>query len=194
MEGGGIDASTVTETDESAFHPETEADVVEHASFSDANSAHAPPRTFLGVQLPTSALGWATLPLFFPWRFAFAWTVPNCAVEGRERRWPFTFIMSIVWVIILTFIMSEAAKVSGCFIGIPSSAMGLTVLAAGTSVPDALASVAVARAGHGNMAVSNAIGSNVFDILLGLGVPWLIGGLVKKTPIRVTVEPVGLVV
>ena len=46
------------------------------------------------------------------------------------------------------------------------------VLAAGTSVPDALASVLVARDELGGMAVSNAIGSNVFDMLLGLGIPF----------------------
>ena len=51
--------------------------------------------------------------------------------------------------------------------------MGTLVLAAGTSVPDALASVSVARAGQGDMAVANAVGSNIFDIWLGLGLPWL---------------------
>ena len=50
--------------------------------------------------------------------------------------------------------------------------MGTVVLAAGTSVPDALASISVARAGLGDMAVANAVGSNVFDIWLGLGLPW----------------------
>ena len=39
---------------------------------------------------------------------------------------------------------------------------------------DALSSVLVARDGYGDMAVSNAIGSNVFDINLGLGLPFLI--------------------
>jgi len=48
------------------------------------------------------------------------------------------------------------------------------VLAAGTSVPDALSSVSVAQAGQGDMAVANAVGSNVFDIWLGLGLPWLV--------------------
>lgn len=38
--------------------------------------------------------------------------------------------------------------------------VGMVVLAIGTSVPDALASIIVARQGQGNMAVSNAIGSN----------------------------------
>merc|ERR1711904_711062 len=52
--------------------------------------------------------------------------------------------------------------------------MGLIFLAAGTSVPDALGSIAVAKQGEGDMAVANAFGSNVFDILLGLGVPWML--------------------
>jgi len=52
--------------------------------------------------------------------------------------------------------------------------MGLTLLAAGTSIPDCLSSVAVAKRGHGDMAVSSSIGSNIFDVLLGLPLPWFI--------------------
>ncbi len=37
----------------------------------------------------------------------------------------------------------------------------------------------MARDGFGNMAVSNAIGSNVFDINLGLGLPFLIAISIK---------------
>ena len=50
----------------------------------------------------------------------------------------------------------------------------LALGAAGTSAPDALVSFHVARNGLGDMAVSNALGSNIFDILLCLGLPWLI--------------------
>lgn len=50
--------------------------------------------------------------------------------------------------------------------------MGLTFLAAGTSVPDLLTSVIVARQGQGDMAVSSSIGSNIFDVLVGLPFPW----------------------
>lgn len=60
----------------------------------------------------------------------------------------------------------------GYALGIPDTIMGLTFLAAGTSVPDTIASVLVAKQGMGDMAVSNSIGSNVFDILLGLALPW----------------------
>lgn len=45
--------------------------------------------------------------------------------------------------------------------------MGLTFLAAGTSIPDLITSVVVARQGHGDMAVSSSIGSNIFDVTVG---------------------------
>ena len=69
--------------------------------------------------------------------------------------------------------------------------MGITFLAAGTSIPEAVSSVIVAKQGttssqthvqitrclipgHGSMGISNSIGSNTFDILLCLGLPWFI--------------------
>ena len=52
--------------------------------------------------------------------------------------------------------------------------MGLTFLAAGTSIPDLLTSVIVAKQGEGDMAVSSSIGSNIFDVLVGLPLPWLL--------------------
>ena len=45
---------------------------------------------------------------------------------------------------------------------------------------DALSSILVARDGFADMAVSNAIGSNVFDINLGLGLPILIRILINR--------------
>lgn len=65
------------------------------------------------------------------------------------------------------------ATTAGRIIGIPDSIMGLTILAAGTSVPDLITSVLVAKEGHGDMAVSSSIGSNIFDILVGLPLPWI---------------------
>ena len=64
------------------------------------------------------------------------------------------------------------AEVIGVTFGIPDTVMGLTFLAAGTSIPDLLSSVIVARQGLGDMAVSSSVGSNIFDILMGLPIPW----------------------
>ena len=49
----------------------------------------------------------------------------------------------------------------------------MTIIAAGTSVPDLLSSVIVARNGHGDMAVSSSVGSNIFDVTVGIPIPWL---------------------
>lgn len=50
------------------------------------------------------------------------------------------------------------AEVIGALIAIPQAIMGLTFLAAGTSVPDLITSVIVAKKGFGDMAVSSSIG------------------------------------
>ena len=50
--------------------------------------------------------------------------------------------------------------------------MGLTFLAAGTSIPDLITSVIVARKGFGDMAVSSSVGSNIFDVTVGWEEPF----------------------
>lgn len=92
----------------------------------------------------------------------------------QQRAYLFTFTVSLVWITILSYFMVVLMEKIGCAWGISSFIMGITFLAMGTSVPDALGSIAVAKEGEGDMAVSNAIGSNVFDICIGLGLPWVI--------------------
>jgi cation:H+ antiporter len=50
------------------------------------------------------------------------------------------------------------------------AAIGLTIVALGTSVPEIGTSIIAARQGHGDLAVGNAIGSSVFNLLGVLGV------------------------
>ena len=45
---------------------------------------------------------------------------------------------------------------------------------AGTSLPNYVASKVAAEKGFGNQAVSNAFGSNTFNIMCGLGLPWML--------------------
>merc|ERR1712159_761431 len=89
-----------------------------------------------------------------------------------------TFVVSLLWITLLSYIMVTLMEKIGCAWGISSFIMGITFLAMGTSVPDALGSIAVAKEGEGDMAVSNAIGSNVFDICMGLGLPWMIATII----------------
>ncbi|TSN95640.1 Sodium/potassium/calcium exchanger 2 [Bagarius yarrelli] len=58
---------------------------------------------------------------------------------------------------------------------------------AGTSIPDLITSVIVARKGLGDMAVSSSVGSNIFDITVGLPFPWLMYSLSNGfTPVEVS--------
>nr|CAD7203884.1 unnamed protein product [Timema douglasi] len=70
--------------------------------------------------------------------------------------------------------------------------MGLTFLAAGTSIPDLITSVIVARKGFGDMAVSSSVGSNIFDVTVGLPVPWLLYGIIKGKPVEVNSVGIGV--
>jgi hypothetical protein len=90
------------------------------------------------------------------------------------------FFVSIAWIGIFSYFMVIWTEIIGNTIGIPSVVMGLTFLAAGTSVPDMLSSVIVAKRGQGDMAISSSIGSNIFDILVGLPLPWMIYTLVPS--------------
>jgi len=109
-------------------------------------------------------------------------------IRKKERGYQFAFALSILWIAVICYAMVWMAERIGCLIGIRPLFMGLTVIAAGTSVPDALGSIASAQRGMGDMAVANAIGSNVFDILIGLGLPWFLHGLYKQEPFVVQVD------
>jgi Ca2+/Na+ antiporter len=98
------------------------------------------------------------------------------------------FSVVCLWLLVFTYIMLDCAERVGCIIHVPKVVMGQIVLAAGTSVPDAMGSIVVAKMGKGDMAVANAVGSNTFDILLGLGAPWLMKILWDGKPLPVPTE------
>lgn len=112
--------------------------------------------------------------------YALFLLIPNCGKEGYEKFYVVTFVMSIGMIGGLCHFMVQFATYIGCILQIDPIVMGIVVLAVGTSVPDALGSMIVARAGEADMAIANAVGSNVFDILLGLGFPWMIYGFIPS--------------
>ncbi|KAJ8341892.1 hypothetical protein SKAU_G00341830 [Synaphobranchus kaupii] len=120
-------------------------------------------------------------------------TVPNCAKPRWERCFMLSFFLSTVWIAVFSYLMVWMVTIIGYTLGIPDVIMGITFLAAGTSVPDCIASLIVARQGLGDMAVSNTIGSNVFDILVGLGVPWAIQTVAVDYGSEVQINSRGLV-
>ena len=72
----------------------------------------------------------------------------------------------------------------GCILGIPEDIMGLTLTAGGTSLPNMFSSMIVAKQGLGTMSVSNAFGSNTFNIFIALALPWFVGASRNPTGMR----------
>jgi len=130
-----------------------------------------------------SKLVWVlTMPLMVP-----MWiTTPDPSNPSRKKFFYLTFLISILWIMVFSYLMVWWATKIGQIVGISDAVMGLTFLAAGTSVPDLITSVLVAKQGHGDMAVSSSIGSNIFDVTVGLPVPWLLYTIVNQKPMAVS--------
>lgn len=133
---------------------------------------------------PESVLGWIWYVLAWPYEIVFYYTVPP--VKGKYKyQFLASFFMSLVWLGVFSTFMVKWTEKIGCILGVEDAIMGVTFLAIGTSMPDCLTSIFVARTGRGNMAVCNALGSNVFDILLALSLPWAVSTVLSGTPVTV---------
>ncbi len=62
--------------------------------------------------------------------------------------------------------------------GISERIIGLTIIAIGTSLPELITSVIAIRKGHHDIGIGNIIGSNIYNVLMIIGVSGAIGGIV----------------
>ena len=69
-------------------------------------------------------------------------------------------------------------------LGVGEWFIGITVVAIGTSLPEIVSSIMAARRGHGEMAIGNIFGSNIFNILMVLGITSIIHPLNITEPIH----------
>lgn len=98
-------------------------------------------------------------------------------VQSGKKNWKvgaLEFFLSLVWIAIFATCLYEWTVVCSNTVGIPAEISAVTILAAGTSIPDLISSYIVATKGRGDMAVSSSIGSNIFDVTVGLPLPWLV--------------------
>ena len=86
-------------------------------------------------------------------------------------------LMAVFLVVVSSWFMVDFAQKLAEGWGIPAVIIGLTILAGGTSVPDLIASIKTAKDGYGDTAITNAIGSNVFDVLGNLGLTWVVAAI-----------------
>ena len=104
--------------------------------------------------------------------FVLSYVIPK--PSKKNGNYLKTFLLSVAFLAFLSYFLVESGVSLGHSLNINPTIIALTILAAGTSVPDLVSSVIVAKRGKGDMAVANAVGSNIFDILIGLGVPMML--------------------
>lgn len=117
---------------------------------------------------------------------ALSFVIPD--TNKKKHLYLVSFLMSIVVLLVISYYLVELITNLAIIMNINATFLALTVLAAGTSVPDLIGSIVVAKQGRGDMAVSNAVGSNIFDILFGLGLPWFLFLLINGGNIAVNNE------
>lgn len=162
----GESSSETKDSSSSAPAPNTERQKVEDTA---AEAEWEDPWEWPKDSLIEQAVFVATAPI----KFCLYNTLPDCSRPEKSHLFKVTFAGSLVWLALCAYCMVVWTTIVGATLGICDYIMGLTVLAAGTSIPDALSSMYMAKEGRGDMAISSSIGSNVFDILVGLPLPVL---------------------
>jgi len=112
--------------------------------------------------------------------FTFFKQGKNSAVEQedfKQHSWGLSLLLVVTGGLGLYFggewIVDGAVKIA-TNMGISQTAMGLTLVAGATSLPELATSIIAARKNNADMALGNAVGSNILNISLVLGVTALI--------------------
>ncbi|CAF0975281.1 unnamed protein product [Rotaria sp. Silwood1] len=133
------------------------------------------------LKLPTKKYKILKWLLMYPVRLLMHITIPDCRKEVFHNYYMLTFVMSTIWVAGLAYFLVWLVVIVGSTLNIRDSIMGLTILAVGSSIEEIFSAIVMTRRGHPEMAIAGSIGSNVFDILMGLGIPWLFRNLMRFT-------------
>ena len=119
----------------------------------------------------------AFLTIFFIYVIVFLKAKPLLGSDIKEHSYFVTLIMMFFGIIGLFFggklVVDNAVKIALHF-DVSEKFIGLTIVALGTSLPELVTSIIAIKKGRNDLAIGNVIGSNLFNILLVLGVSSLI--------------------
>ncbi|MCB9983798.1 MAG: calcium/sodium antiporter [Rhodospirillales bacterium] len=91
--------------------------------------------------------------------------------EFRHPAQPYVFLfLGLIGVAAGAEFLVRGASQSAEILGVPEDVIALSIIALGTSLPELSTSIIGARRGHSEMALGNVVGSNVFNILVIIGI------------------------
>jgi len=113
-------------------------------------------------------------------------------MEEETRLWSekgifFQFLLIVFGLGLLIFgarFLVDGAVAIAQSLGVSEWFIGISIVAIGTSLPEIVSSIMAAKRGHGEMAIGNVFGSNIFNILMVLGITALIKPLDIMEPIH----------
>lgn len=116
-------------------------------------------------------MGW----LMWQFRQRDALEEPELPAHGSSalKDWGL-FITGLVMLLVSARMLVWGAVELALSLGVSETIIGLTLVAAGTSLPELAASVAAALRGHADLAIGNIIGSNIMNLVAVLPVPALL--------------------
>jgi len=124
----------------------------------------------------------ALLGVFIVYLYYMAISVTPSTEGGKEYSSVKTFILLILGVLALVgggkLFVNSLIEVA-LQLGVSKAVAGLTIAAVGTSMPELVTSLVAAMRKHHDIAAGNIVGSNIFNILLILGVSSIIAPLPK---------------
>ena len=118
----------------------------------------------------------------------FLLDITHVILGGRKINPRLAWLLLLVSTTVMTFgtwLLVHATDFYGKEANIPLIFVAVVLSASATSVPDTIISVRDARKGNYDDAVSNALGSNIFDIAFALGLPVLLYNLIYGNSIRI---------
>jgi cation:H+ antiporter len=93
--------------------------------------------------------------------------------QGWDAHWGVQILLVLAGLALLVLgsnWLVEAAVAFAKYLGVSELVIGLTIVAAGTSLPEVATSILAAIRGERDIAVGNVVGSNIFNILAVLGI------------------------
>ena len=107
--------------------------------------------------------------------------ITHTILSGREinpvRAWLLLLVSTLIMTL-GTWLLVYGTDIFGEVTRIPLIFVAVVLSAAATSVPDTIISIKDARKGNYDDAISNALGSNIFDIAFALGLPLMLYNLI----------------
>ena len=100
-------------------------------------------------------------------------------VLSLPKSFLYTFIGLVMIILGSNFVVDSASYLAKAF-GVSERIISLTIIALGTSLPELVTSVMATKKGEYDIAIGNAVGSNIFNIGIVIGLPVTILGGISK--------------